>query len=53
MTEPHRDMETIEARLEAMRVLRAAGWDERRIALALGMRSSWELATKWMREAAE
>lgn len=37
------------ARIEAMSVLLAAGWEPKRIALALGMANSWAVAERWMR----
>lgn len=46
MTEPTYDIETIQARCDAMHALIKAGWSYRRIALALGMRASWEEAVR-------
>jgi hypothetical protein len=48
MNERACDLEAIEARNDAIRALLAAGWGSRRIALALGMRDSWDIAFRVM-----
>ena len=44
-------LEAAQAVLDAARVLRDAGWDEQRIALAMGHRHSWALYEKLTRQA--
>ena len=41
-------IELCEARSQAMRALRRAGWGYEHIALALGMRAAWEQAARWV-----
>jgi hypothetical protein len=48
MTEHRWDIALCVARIEAMQALRRAGWEYRRIALALGLRDAWEQAERWV-----
>jgi hypothetical protein len=41
-------IEQCKARIDAMHVLLASGWEPKRIALALGMAKSWAVAERWM-----